>query len=127
MSRRQEIEKMFEGQTRISAGQNLDHEGAEIEESMAGMLKKGQSQVEVGKRLLGEVDPILKGTAYEGKRVSRKDLEESSDNEDGSEEEGEEDLSDSEMSDLNAKTKIYASDLKGQGEVDEDNEIDNAL
>ena len=59
MSRRQEIEKLFQGPTQISAGKNLDYDGAEIDESMAGMLKAGQSQVEVDKRRLGNADPSL--------------------------------------------------------------------
>lgn len=71
----------------------LDHEGM-LEDHMAGMFQPTGAKVDVGRRMIGSGDVLLRGEQYQGKKVSRKELKMASESEseeslDDDEEEGE--------------------------------------
>ena len=107
----------------MNAAKALDHEGMLDEDHFGNMLKPGQQTVEVGKRRLGVDELEMTGKAYEGKKVSRKQLVESPSSEESQHSESVESDFD-EAIDKNAK--IY-DDLKDNNEIDDDKELDIVL
>lgn len=87
---------MFEGAPKLNAAQALDHEGEYDEAHMGAMFKPSGNKVDVGKRRIRGDDEMAE--LYQGKSVSRAQLNEESSQseEEGSYgEEGEEDMSES--------------------------------
>ena len=74
MSIRKQVDKFFNATPKMSAGKTLDHEGMLDEDHFGSMFRPGTQQVEVGTRRLGQDQIEITGKAYEGKKVSRKQL-----------------------------------------------------
>lgn len=128
MSIRKQVDQFLKA-PKMHAAKALDHEGMLDEDHFGIMLKPGQSTVEVGKRRLGLDQLEMTGRAYEGKKVSRKQLVESSSesNPSESEESGHSESEESgfdEAMDRNAK--IYDG-IKDKNELDDDKELDLVL
>ena len=136
-SLRQKIDKHFYDSSKHSAARELDHEGM-LDEHMESMFRPTGSKVDVGRRMLGtENDMELAGAQYKGKKVSRSQLDQhsvsASSEEDSAEEFGESEMSEmsassgsESMGELDRNAKIY-NQMKGQDELNEDEEIDAAL
>ena len=70
------VDSFFQdGGKKMNAAKVLDHEGM-MDEHMESMFKPTGHKVDVGKRLLGNQDDLnLQVKAYEGKKVSRAQLQ----------------------------------------------------
>ena len=87
---------MFEGAPKLNAAQALDHEGEYDEAHMGAMFKPTGNKVDVGKRRIRGDDEMAE--LYQGKSVSRAQLNadsQESEEEESYGEEGEEDMSES--------------------------------
>lgn len=88
---RDKVDSFF-NEKRISAAKELDHEGM-LDEHMESMFKPTGQKVEVGQRRIGDEAVTLSGKAYEGKKVSRAQLEEESSSQNDDAEFGEDEMS----------------------------------
>lgn len=120
---RSKVDSFFNQKKKVTASQELDHEGM-LDEHMESMFKPTGQVVEMGRKTLGDGGANLQGKAYQGKKVSRADLaprhsDSSSDDQDGelASEEGEEDMED-EMLD-----ESMEDDMSGEIEESSEEEV----